>query len=184
MSKRRRIAQDKFYQDWCIIRTQASVGEGDREWQILVPRPLQAPPAGSYYGVELHSLEFFHTNLVRGGQHTDLQCALTFAPRTGHTVFNTKCGYPQNLWYYQGGIDLDSVTGPAHHQQSSGLCKTSFTDDLGHGRLITGEHIWLQLHAVHFAVPVEVQFAVQYSFTTITCTQFAQHLAELIGPGT
>jgi len=185
MSKRRKVGsiQDKFYQDWCIIRTQDVENEPDREWEVLVPRPIQAPPAGRYYAIEVHSIEFYHTNLVRGGQHTDLKCALTFAPRSGHTVFLTQCGYPQNLWFYQGGIDLDSVGGPAHHEQGSGIAKTHFTDDLGHGRLVTGEHIWLQLHASHFAVVVNVQFAIQYTFTTVSCTQYAQHLAELIGPG-
>lgn len=185
MSKRRRTTgiQDKFYQDWCFIRSQEQAGEADREFQIIVPRPIQAPPAGRYYAIEVHSIEFLHTNEVRQGQHTDLKVALTFAPRAGHAAFLTGPGYPHNIWYYQGGIDLDALTGPAEHHQGSGYHKAKFTDDLGHGRLVTGEHIWCQVHAAHFAVPVQLQFAVQYTFTTVSCTQYAEHLHEIIGPG-
>ena len=183
MSKRRTSTiSDIFYQDWCFIREEAQA-TSSTEWTIRTPRPLQAPPAGRFYGVEIHSIEFKHTSLIRAGQAPHLQVALTFAPRTGHDAFITGPGYPHNLWWFDAQTDLGTIQGPAEYEQGSHNSKAKFTDDKGHGRLVTGDAIYLQLTTSLFAAAVAVEFAIQYTFTTVSCQEYTQQLTEVATAG-
>jgi len=182
MSKRRKATTtDKFYQDWTFTRVQPEVANPDIEWTITVPRPLQAPTGGRYYAVEIHNIDFMHTNILRHGQFTDIFCALTTAPRVGHLRFLTGPGYPENIWWYKQGIDEDVASGQLLTEAGSFKNRTDFTDAHGHGKLVIGEHIYLQLHAAHIDAPVEVQFGISYTFTTVSCNEFAAELHSQIG---
>jgi len=182
MSKRRKATTtDKFYQDWTFTRQVADVATENTEWTITVPRPIQAPAAGRYYAVEVHCIDFAHTNLIRPGQQTRLKVALTTAPRGGHQRFITGPGFPENIWWYAGGIDTDQIAGPNHYDDGSHHNRTDFTDAHGHGKLVIGEQIYLQVEQAHFAVLVEVQFGISYTFTTVSCNEYAAELHSQIG---
>jgi len=188
MSKRARTSiQDVYYQDWCFLRQQAEANQPE-EWSIRTPRPIQAPPAGRFYAIEIHSIEFKiepAAYLMRLGPLTHLQASLTFAPRSGHDVFITGPGYPHNLWWYDKYVDLAGPEGPAVITQGSHESKTFYTDDLGHGRLTAGDDIFLQVSTGGIAPEhhITYEFAIQYTFKTVSCTEYTQHLTEIATAG-
>jgi len=189
MSKRARTSiQDEYYQDWCWLRTQTE-SNAAQEWSIRSPRPIQAPPAGRFYAIEIHSVEFKltpHEYLIRAGQKVHVQVALTYAPRSGHDQFQTGPGYPHNLWFYDRTVNLeDAGCVSTGFEQGSHMSKTRFTDDLGHGRLTCGDDIFLQVSTSGIAAPhvLTVEFAIQYTFKTVSCVEYTQHLTEIATAG-
>lgn len=187
MSKRaRRTIQDEFYQDWCFIRTQAAKNVAE-EWTVKTPRPIQAPPSGRFYAIEIHSIEFKIQPadfLMKAGQKTQTSVSLTFAPRTGHDIFTTGPGYPHNLWWYNRIINLeDPGCTSTGFEQGSHTSKTVYTDDLGHGRITAGDDIFLQVATSQVANPISVEFAIQYTFSTVSCIEYTQHLTEISTAG-
>ncbi|GAH00626.1 unnamed protein product [marine sediment metagenome] len=174
---RRRPARvvDRYYQDWHFERI-LEVIDTQQEFKVQVPRPLQAPPAGRYYAVELHSIEFYYKRNLRAGQAVVEDIALTFSPRLGKTPFLTHAGHRENLFWHH--YECIGVAGLEYFTSGSGD-KVDFTDNLGHGKLITGDNIWLQLSStLMYDTLLSAGFSCQYTYTTVPCNEYVQALAE------
>lgn len=175
MSKRRRTTgfKDIYYQDWHFHRTLDAI-DTPQEWKIIVPRPLRAPPAGRYYAVELHSVTYEYNHSSRSGINADL--SLTYSPRLGKTPFKTHAGHPENLWWSHFHLETGGVA-TSEIRIGSTENKSDFTDHLGHGKLITGENIWLQLGSTNYYDELLFGgFSLQYTFTTVPCSEYVQEL--------
>lgn len=178
MPKRSRSIQDKFYQEWHIKRAQAVIN-ADEEWIIDVPRPLKSPPSGSYWAVELHAIEFLPSTEIVTGAVVVIDWALTTSPRTGKTPFMTGPGDPENLWRY--GWHCAGSAAPTDHvlfEWTHDKYRELFTDDLGHGKLIIPEHIYLQVQCAATTSVLAIGLSLCYTFTTVSCSEFVQ---ELVG---
>lgn len=181
MSKRRRTA-DKFYQEWHVKREQAVVNTAI-EFKLDIPRPLTGLPPGRYYAIELHSIEYYVKFAYRNEAATCIHVSLSTSPRTGQLPFITNCGDPSNLWCF-----IEAFWGSTEHASSIESVYTRdrncarFTDDLGHGRLLIGDHLYLQIDSVNFSSElIEVQFAFEYTETSVNCAEYAQDLtAQLL----
>lgn len=177
MSKRRKTTgiRDNYYQEFHFKRT-LSVADTDQEWSIICPRPLQAPPAGRYYAIELHAIEYFIYRTAHEGQIALTEVCLTYSPRLGKTPFLTHAGDPENLFWHKTADDLQTGGGPISWEQGTGICRAVYTDHKGYGKLITGQNIWVQCHSLFYDNPVTFGFSCAYTYTTVPCSEYVQEL--------
>lgn len=180
MSKRRRVTvvpqRDKFYQDWHIKQTQAAANV-DEEWTIQCPRPLYTPPAGRYYAIEIHSIEWYFILEEHDGQRLRSHLALTYSPRTGHDPFLTGPGDPENLFWANFLNNDDTGSALSAWRQDSHRNRAVFTDDHGFGKLVVGPNIYMQIGTTHQETPTAIGLKIQYTFTTVSCSDYVEELA-------
>ena len=186
MSKRRRVTvvpqKDKFYQDWCVKQTQSAINASD-EWSLDTPKPLYAPPAGRYYTIEVHSIEWYFLQEVRAGQKVSIALSLSYSSRQGKTPFCTQAGDPENLFWVQYVNDDDSGHGEGEHVTNCHTNRAVLTDDHGFGKLVVGDHLYMQLATNQIAHTVPVGLKIQYTFTTVSCSDYVEELAaQLANP--
>ena len=181
MSKRRKV--DKFYQEWHIKRNQANKNT-DEEWTLPCPRPLQSPASGKYHAIEIHSIEY-HTSLSFVWEQTAYQdWCITTSPRTGQTPFSTDCGDPSNLWFHR-----EITVSPTEHaafwyQEVTRLHNIArYTDEFGHGKLIIGQNLYLQCHSLLLAAASTISLAIEYTWATVSCDEYAQELQSQLSVG-
>ena len=168
-------------------RTQAGLAE-DTEYVLDVPRPLSGLPAGQYHAIELHSLEYYiaYPALPHWGGHEETFVAITTSPRSGQVPFMTTAGDPSNLWFYVRRYFIPQEHGgviPCGGIQTRKNQKALFTDDLGHGKLIIGDHLYLQMHTVNIATLAYVSFSFEYTETSVRCEEYAQELTAQLMVG-
>jgi len=179
MSKRRRIV-DKYYQEWHIKRDQTTANT-DEEWAIEIPRPLEAPPSGTYWAIEIHSIiARVNIEVALDASAKNQDWALTTTPRWGKVPFITECGDPENLWY-RSILTCIPVLGGAFINQDRLHDKAAYTDNKGQGKLVIGDHIWLQVSSSDFAAATRIQIAIEYTFTTVSCGEYVQELVSQLG---
>jgi len=148
------------------------VKQEPEEFILDVPRPLLAPPENRYHAIEIHSIEYYVSTPVES-QAAVRYVSLTTSPRAGQTPFITHCGEPCNLWWF-----IEHIAAGGVYRRTRDRNKASYTDDLGHGKLLIGEHIYLQLDTVgDLDETIEVQFSIEYTETTVSCYEYAQELS-------
>ena len=150
----------------------------EEEFPIEVPRPLQAPPGGRYIGLELHAIEFYIPYHYHDGQSAQTLVSITTSPRNARTPFMTQAGDPENLFWYEQRTYGDHVGGIIHPRQDQTTNRVDFTDASGHGRLLVGENIYVQLSSnVQVETEVTAGFKCYYTYTTLSCNEYVQELA-------
>ena len=176
MSKRQRVTRDLFYQGWHFKRS-LELANTPKEFAISVPYPLKSPPAGRYHAIELHSVTWNHSTLIRHGQAVHIAASLSYVPRLGCAPFVTGPGDPENIWWEDAICDLEAANNcPTIHIRNSATKKVELDDNLKHGKLITGQNIYLQLDTTGMAVPAYCNFTIAYTFTSVPCAEYVQEL--------
>ena len=182
MSKRRRVTivpqRDKFYQDWHIKKTQ-TIANVDEEWVIKCPRPLYAPPAGKYYAVEIHAIEWLFIHEEHEGQRLRTFIALTYSPRLGKTPFLTGPGDPENLFWATWFNNDENGNAASGVKQDSHRNRAIFTDDHGFGKLVVGDKVFLQVSQTENGGGsiMDVGLKISYTFTSVSCSDYVEELA-------
>jgi len=173
---------DPFYQEWHFERTQ-STENTDQEWWIDVPRPLGSPGAGKYWAIEIHSIELQSNQVIPvpdAAVFTQvMRVCVTSAPRTDKTPFVTTCANPDNIFYYeeQTFVPTAALTGGfLTREESRGRVLQRYTDDQFHGKLYIGDHLYIQLNTVSQAAVVKICFCIEFTWTTINCSQLVEEL--------
>ena len=181
MSKRRKTQP---YEEWHFKRTQAAYNVNE-EWTLALPRPARGLPAGRYNAIEIHSIEYIVGWHFRDEGPTTVNWSITTSPRTGNTPFITDCGDPSNLWFYK-----DTTWGPVEHGafiefQATRLKNIArFTDDMGHGKLVIGDQLFLQVGTANVSTVYPfIHFAIEYTFTSVNCDEYAQNLTSQLMVG-
>ena len=183
MSKRRRVSapKDKYYQTWNFKLEQTVVSE-DEEFTIPCPRPLEAPPSGRYYAIELHALEYYIPYHFKATQSASVDISISKSARQGRTPFITHCGDPENIFWYEqatyGEHVPPGVIPPTNEQADNHV---QLTDNLGHGLLVVAENIFVQLSSnIRVETEVTAGFKLYYTFTTVSCSEYLEELASQI----
>lgn len=186
MSKRRKLTArsvlDRYFQEWHIKRTQATTNT-DEEWVIDVPHPIEGVGAGRFYAIEVHSIEgevgIQFPDGTTGGERI-MQWCLTTSPRTGKLPFITGPGDPSNLWFRK----IDYTHSPAESNQfliSNRLNNLArYTDNKGYGKLIIGDHLYLQCHTDFWtdAEVTKVSMSIEWTGATVSCVEYAAELVS------
>lgn len=154
----------------------ANIGE---EFSIEVPRPIQAPPAGRFYAIEIHAIEWYIPYHIRCGQRTHVLASLTTVSRVSREALISNCGDPDNVWWFvlHAHAECGDASGVALHTSGPHNRRVDYTDDLGHGKLFVGSEIFLQLLSHLYEDPVEISVRIDYTFTTVSCLDYAQALS-------
>lgn len=178
--------KDRFYQEWHINRkpTGASTPE---EFVLDCPRPLLSRPAGRYWAIEIHSIEARVPHNRPTEQvllHEHEHFCLTTDHRTGKTPFLTGPGDPTNIWYLHRYSDLPAcpaLTAVYETEETRLHDKALYTDDLGHGKLIIGDHIYMQYDGAQTgAHHPSISMAIEYTYTTISCNELVEELNSFV----
>lgn len=176
---------DKFYQEWHILREQ-SIVDGDQEWVIDVPRPLVGPPAGKYWAIEIQSIEHeVHGTFVVGAAPYLLAeyASLGTHSRVGEASIISHVNDPDNIWFWNRVIHVGTAadtTTSVLGQEWRRLDKSDYTDGKGNGKLVIGEHLYLQCStAGHEAGEYLImRFSIEYKWTTVSCKEFVEELTS------
>ena len=181
MSKRRKI--DKFYQEWHVKRAQATKNV-DEEWTLPCPRPLTAPPHGRYHAVEIHSIEYFSSADIQFEGQFYAHWSISTSPRLGQLPFVTNCGDPSNLWFSRDHWIMGTEHSGQYLEENTRLKNIArYTDVFGHGKLIIGDNLFLQAHTVNLTAPAHIEFAFEYTWTSVSCDEYAQELQSQLSVG-
>lgn len=183
--KRRIGKKDKYYQEWHIDRKQTAFNT-DEEFVIDVPRPLVAPAPGRYWALEIHSIEHqVSSTAVLGIAAYLIQEFVSLGTRTrvGNTQFVSSVSCPDNLWFYLRNshmglalfVETTTIDKESRHSN-----KSAYTDDLGHGKLLIGDRVYLQVSSSGHVSggEVRVELSIEYTWTTIPCDEYVQELAS------
>ena len=187
-----RKIKDKFYQEFHIncIQTWDNIPINsviDWEWTVPVPRPLETPPSGTYWAIEIHSITAWRTRLWREDALAENYWGITSQAKSGKTPFVTWAGDPENIYYSEDDVFTGAAVGvfwPTRNTQ--GTDTTHYTDDSGHGKIIIPENIYIQNRNVYWTQtneypdPPVLSASIQYTFTTITCAEFLQEVVAQI----
>ena len=184
---RRASKKDRYYQEWHFSRVQAAINTNE-EFIIDVPRPSTSPPAGSYWAIEIHSIEFQIFSLwsiEAAGYNINEACSLGTASRAYNIAlahFLSYCSDPDNLWYYSrdlliGGTTLghgSAVMGEDYRQKN----RSEYVDNQGHGKLLIGDKLYLQVSSAGHSTgeTLQVCFSVEYTWATVSCEEFVGEL--------
>lgn len=189
--------QDSFREEWHINRTQAVIGDdggtgvGNEEFTIICPRPLEPAPAGRWWAIEIHSIEYLiGAHDVAHATHNGeffIQWAMTTASRIGKAPFITSPGNPDNIWFNLMWIKREANTGTEAvyiTEQTRHDNLATYTDDMGHGKLLIGDKIYLQVATGvpngygSFSDPSDIHLAIEYTWATVSCPEVVQELAS------
>lgn len=183
-NKRMRVGgtSDTFYQDWCFKVT-SDVANGNFEYTLDCPRPLRTPPPGRYYAIQVHSLTGLTNKFADRGSTQEQYMSLSTTPRIGKDPFITGPGDPDNIWYRLETFMFELADDNYLHIKDSKSDKTPFTDDLGRGLLIIGDHLYLQMTSTNTTVGhfPTLSCSIQYTFTTVSAADMIGELASQIG---
>ena len=187
MSKRRRVGirTDKFYQSWSFKVEQTEVST-EEEFAIRTPRPVQAPPAGRFYAIEIHSIEYFIPYHSKSSQSTEVLVSITTSPKEGREPFITHAGDPENIfWYEQRNYGDHTPSAGIPPTQTQITNRIDCTDALGHGRLLVGDNIYVQVSSNTFVeTEVIAGFKISYTYTTVGCLDYVQELTAQVTSST
>ena len=182
--------KDKFYQEfhifcglpWAEIPINSTI---DWEWPIPLPRPQETPPSGTYWALEIHSITWYITYTWRAGAVVATSWDITTQSKTGKTPFVSFPGDPENIFFHQEDVFTnDNVLVQYRNIQNSHTNTAHYTDNLGHGKLVIPETIYVQNRNSNWTVsasypdPPIFSASVQYTFTTVSCPEFLQEMAS------
>lgn len=187
MSKRQKTGGlTRFYEEWHIKRThtvvqQVAATAQTEEWAIDCPRP-EGTASGRYPAIEIHTIEYslgpIFDPVIAAVAQTEIDWAITTSPRTGKVPFITDCGDPDNLWFHHeewhSPTEVLSAT-TVHNEYTRLRNKAVYTDKTGHGKLLVGDHIYIQGSAnrsgTALAVKPSIHLAIEFSWTTVGCSE-------------
>jgi len=184
MSKRQRVGpRDTYYQEWTVKLT-SDVNNGDCEFTLDVPRPLYAPPGGRYWALQIHNITATTNRYATRGNEATQYTSIGTVPRTGKTPFITGPGDPDNLWYRLETAYFEIADTYFTTLKESNTDKTVYTDHLGHGKLLIGDHLYVQTTATgtlvtppHFTT---LAFSIAYTFVTVSASDMIGELASQV----
>ncbi len=166
-----------YFQEWHILRDQTTP-EVAQEWVIDVPRPIQPSRPGLYWALEIHQIEYKVSPSIvvpvalANSQVIDV--CLTTAPRTDKTPFITTPADPDNIWYLHRISHTPTVAlwaGPQHLDQTRRQNLARYTDDKGFGKLLVGDHLYMQVNSASCVQAVQISLAIEFTWTQVGCTQ-------------
>lgn len=156
------------------------------EFAVPLPRPLKTPPAGTYWAIELHSITWANNTNWREDALTAVAWCITTRKKLRTTPFLTYPGDDENLFFTD---DLWIVGAGVHPEcrqiQNQRTNHVKYTDDAGHGQLIIPETLYVQNQNHYWTQdeydnidPPWFSASLQYTFTTVSCSDFLQELAS------
>ena len=169
--------RQRYYQEWHIERTQA-VLDTNQEWWCDIPKPVQPPRPGLYWAIEIHQIEYKirpdYIPVTEAVTLREQNISLSTSPRTGKLPFVTGPSDPDNIWWFHRHfqsplLSLFSSIGSKEQTRRENLAR--FTDDKGYGKLLVGDHLFLQLNTVGSASVVIIEFAIEFTWTQVGCQE-------------
>ena len=197
----------RFVQEWHVKRQQQTTGDfvpgsttGYEEFVIDCPRPLTEPRSG-YWAIEIHTIEAV-TDIPTVIDATipfeaSIKWAITTSPMTGKPTFMTDAGDPENIWFHSDWVTVPPGTSGGNIVGNAAYFRTRntrlenvarYTDETGHGKLIIGNRIYLQVATKGLNWPglntpqvgglrhAHISLAIEYTDTTVSCPEYVEQL--------
>lgn len=169
--------RQRYYQEWHFEREQGVVNT-DQEWWVDIPKPIQAPRPGLYWAIEIHQIEYkidpSYVGITEAVLYRTQHVSLSTSPRTGKLPFITGPADPDNIWFlhrhlHSPLLSLLSATDIVEHTRRKDLAR--YTDDKGYGKLLIGDHLYVQLSTASCASVTKLQFAIEFTWTQVGCQE-------------